>query len=294
METNQKHAQELPAQNIIATTVTEEPQLSYDPQKADRIAKTISELLDPEYVLLFGKLANGTPHSDILAYDLLAITDGPTRYDWYAAKRYLKMKLPYIGHGAPYVNIYVYSRQYIDANVVPFFYWARKEGIVLHSSRRRKLSRPRNEFDFGYAATLAKRYAGIFMPPADRLADYAEQRLDGEHMREAAFAAAQAAVYYYRTLFYVYHGFEADTCDTRYLHHRLRTLSGELPLLFESDDFHAATTLRCLNGYVAEARYDPKFFVEVDELSQHIDRVKRLGEAVKRVCDKRIGLYEKR
>ncbi len=149
METNQKHAQELPAQNIIAATVTEEPQLSYDPQKADRIAKTISELLDPEYVLLFGKLANGTPHSDILAYDLLAITDGPTRYDWYAAKRYLKMKLPYIGHGAPYVNIYVYSRQYIDANVVPFFYWARKEGIVLHSSRRRKLSRPRNEVDFG-------------------------------------------------------------------------------------------------------------------------------------------------
>ncbi len=282
METIIKRTQEQPAQNIITATVTEEPQLSYDPQKADRIAKTISELLDPEYVLLFGKLANGTPHSDILAYDLLAITDGPTRYDWYAAKRYLKMKLPYIGHGAPYVNIYVYSRQYIDANVVPFFYWARKEGIVLHSSRRRKLSRP------------AKRYAGIFMPPADRLADYAEQRLDGEHMREAAFAAAQSAVYYYRTLFYVYHGFEADTCDTRYLHHRLRTLSGELPLLFESDDFHAVTTLRCLNGYVADARYDPKFFVEVDELSQHIDRVKRLGEAVKRVCDKRIGLYEKR
>ena len=168
METIIKRTQEQPAQNIIATTVTEEPQLSYDPLKADRIAKTISELLDPEYVLLFGKLANGTPHSDILAYDLLAITDGPTRYDWYAAKRYLKMKLPYIGHGAPYVNIYVYSRQYIDANVVPVFYWARKEGIVLHSSRRRKLSRPRNEFDFGYAATLAKRYAGIFMPPADR------------------------------------------------------------------------------------------------------------------------------
>ena len=60
------------------------------------------------------------------------------------------------------------------------------------------------------------------------------------------------------------------------------------------DDYHAVTTLRCLNGYVAEARYDPKFFVEIDELSQHIDRVKRLGEAVKRVCDKRIGLYEKR
>ncbi len=290
METNQKHAQELPAQNIIAI---EPKQQSYDTLKAARIAETLSELLNPEYIMLFGKLADGTPHSDILAYDLLVVTDGPTRYDWYAAKRYLKMKLPYIGHGAPYINLYIYTRQYLDANNTSFFYFARKEGIVLHS-RSRKIARPRDGFDFGYAASLAMKYSGIFMPLADKLAGYAQRNLDRDHIRESAFAIAQAAVYYYRTLFYVYHGFEADTCDTRYLHHRLRTLSGELPLLFESDDFHAVTTLRCLNGYVADARYDPKFFVEVDELSQHIDRVKRLGEAVKRVCDKRIGLYEKR
>ena len=291
METNQKHAQELPAQNIIAI---EPKQQSYDTLKAARIAETLSELLNPEYILLFGKLADGTPHSDILAYDLLVVTDGPTRYDWYAAKRYLKMKLPYIGHGAPYVNIYVYSRQYIDANVVPFFYWARKEGIVLHSSRRRKLSRPRNEFDFGYAATLAKRYAGIFMPPADRLADYAEQRLDRDHIRESAFAIAQAAVYYYRTLFYVYHGFEADSCDVRYLHHRLRTLSGELPLLFESDEYYPKQTLHCLNNFATYAQYDPDFFVESDELARHFDPVKRLGEIARRLCNRRMELYTKR
>ncbi len=291
METNQKHAQELPAQNIIAI---EPKQQSYDTLKAARIAETLSELLNPEYILLFGKLADGTPHSDILAYDLLVVTDGPTRYDWYAAKRYLKMKLPYIGHGAPYVNIYVYSRQYIDANVVPFFYWARKEGIVLHSSRRRKLSRPRNEFDFGYAATLAKRYAGIFMPPADRLADYAEQRLDRDHIRESAFAIAQAAVYYYRTLFYVYHGFEADSCDVRYLHHRLRTLSGELPLLFESDEYYPKQTLHCLNNFATYAPHDPDFFVETEELARHFVLVKRLGEIAKRLCNRRMELYAKR
>ena len=291
METNQKHAQELPAQNIIAI---EPKQQSYDTLKAARIAETLSELLNPEYILLFGKLADGTPHSDILAYDLLVVTDGPTRYDWYAAKRYLKMKLPYIGHGAPYVNIYVYSRQYIDANVVPFFYWARKEGIVLHSSRRRKLSRPRNEFDFGYAATLAKRYAGIFMPPADRLADYAEQRLDRDHIRESAFAIAQAAVYYYRTLFYVYHGFEADSCDVRYLHHRLRTLSGELPLLFEADEYYPKQTLHCLNNFATYAQYDFDFFVETDELARHLDLVKRLGEVARRLCERRMELYAKR
>ena len=93
METNQKQSQELPAQNIIAI---EPKQQSYDTLKAARIAETLRELLDPEYILLFGKLADGTPHSDILAYDLLVVTDGPTHYSWYDAKRYLKMKLPYI------------------------------------------------------------------------------------------------------------------------------------------------------------------------------------------------------
>ena len=48
------------------------------------------------------------------------------------------------------------------------------------------------------------------MPLADKLAGYAECNLDKDHVRESAFAMAQAAVYYYRTLFYVYHGFEAD------------------------------------------------------------------------------------
>ena len=51
METNQKQSQELPAQNIIAI---EPKQQSYDTLKAARIAETLRELLDPEYILLFG------------------------------------------------------------------------------------------------------------------------------------------------------------------------------------------------------------------------------------------------
>ena len=243
--------------------------------------------------MLFGKLADGTPHSDILAYDLLVVTDGPTRYDWYAAKRYLKMKLPYIGHGAPYINLYIYTRQYLDANNTSFFYFARKEGIVLHS-RSRKIARPRDGFDFGYAVSDATRYSGIFMPLADKLAGYAERNLDRDHIRESAFAMAQAAVYYYRTLFYVYHCFEADSCDVRYLHHRLRTLSGELPLLFEADEYYPKQTLHCLNNFATYAQYDFDFFVETDELARHLDLVKRLGEVARRLCERRMELYAKR
>ena len=285
METNQ---------NILIKSTVEEPkQQSYDTLKAARIAETLRELLDPEYILLFGKLANGTPHSDILAYDLLAVTDGPAHYSWYDAKRYLKMKLPYIGHGAPYINLYIHTRHDIETRNVPFFYFARKEGIVLHS-RSRKVARPRDKFDFGYAVSLAMKYSGIFMPLADKLAGYAERNLDRDHARESAYAMAQAAVYYYRTLFYVYHGFEADSCDVRYLHHRLRTLSGELPLLFESDEYYPKQTLHCLNNFATYAQYDFDFFVETDELARHLDLVKRLGEVARRLCERRMELYAER
>ena len=285
METNQ---------NILIKSTVEEPkQQSYDTLKAARIAETLRELLDPEYILLFGKLANGTPHSDILAYDLLVITNGPAHYSWYDAKRYLKMKLPYIGHGAPYINLYIHTRHDIETRNVPFLYFARKEGIVLHS-RSRKVARPRDKFDFGYAASLAMKYANIFMPLADKLAGYAERNLDRDHARESAYAMAQAAVYYYRTLFYVYHGFEADSCDVRYLHHRLRTLSGELPLLFESDEYYPKQTLHCLNNFATYAQYDFDFFVETDELARHLDLVKRLGEVARRLCERRMELYAER
>ncbi len=264
----------------------------YDPAKAERIAEALRELLSPAYILLFGKMAGRTPHSDTLAYDILVITDRTPPYDWYDAKRYLKMKMPSVGHGAPYMNIYVHSRHDVEANWVPFFFIARREGIVLYSSRNRKFTRPRDRFDFGEAAAKADGYERTFMPSADRLIGCAEQCIDKGYLREAAFATAQAAIYYYRTLFFVYHGFEAATCDVSTLHHRMRTLSGELPLLFESDDYRHPKTLRHLHDFYSEAQYDPEFRVAPDELADHIGRTKQLGKVVSGLCRKRIGLFE--
>lgn len=318
MEMNRNTVQEPAAQPIAPATVrpetadaatpntesTEEGLLTdappqplayaYDPAKAARIADVLRELLDPAYILLFGKMAGTTPHSDTLAYDLLVITDGRPRYGWYEAKRYLKMKIPSVGHGAPYINPYVHTLHDVEASNGPFLYLARREGILLYRSHRRKFTRPKGDFDFGRAAAEASRYAGIFLPQADRLAGYAEQRIDGEYLRESAFAMAQAAVYYYRTLFYVYHGFEAETSDVQVLHHRLHTLSGELPLLFEGDEFRSIHTLHRLNGFSADAPYDPKFSVLSGELIRHLDRVRQLGEVATALCERRIDLYEKR
>ncbi len=141
MEMNQNSVQEQPAQTIIPAPAKSEntdaaaanpesqpeelhssasPQqtleYTYNPGKAACIAEVLRELLDPEYILLFGKMTGKTPHSDILTYDLLVITADPPRYNWYDAKRYLKMKIPSIGHGAPYMNIYIHTLHDVESN----------------------------------------------------------------------------------------------------------------------------------------------------------------------------------
>lgn len=306
METNQNPAQEPSVQPIAPENPQPEPQpvpapeqspesrLFYDPAKAARIAECLRELLDPAFIVLFGLQAGGTPHSETICYDLLVIVESKSHYNWYDAKRYLKMKLPNIGHGTPYLNIYVLTKQEVDANSTPFIYLSRREGILLYRSHRQRFKRPRKTFDFGHAAALAEKYAGTFLPLADQLALHAGKTTDSLSIRQSAFAMAQATVYYFRTLFYVHHGFEADTFDIEMLQYRLRTLSGELPLLFESGAYNKIQTLPCLKSFLVNARYNPEFFIYPQELERHLDRVKRLGEVVNRLCRRRINLYDER
>lgn len=270
------------------------PEQLYDPEKTQQIAETLCELLHPEYILLFGRMVGRTPHSEMLAYDLLVVTEGITPYKWYDAKRYLKLKLPFVGHGAPYVNIYLHTQHEIEVYFIPFFHLARREGLLLYCRPGRRFKRPGGKAEFGQFAATAERYAGIFLPLADRLVRFAAERTDPECAREAAFAVAQAAVYYFRTLFFVYHGFQADTCDIRMLFLRLRTLSAEFPVLFQSDECRSKRVLHHLARYISHARYDPDFRVDIEELTGHVRIVERLGKVVTALCRSRILLYEKR
>lgn len=121
METNQNPAQEQPVQPIVPQTTqaaqqpdieqivapamepaqpaaqsTAQPapapqpqpqpgrpdELLYDPDETAQMIRHLTDgYFDPEYVLLFGKLAGGTPHSDAVAYDLLIVVRETPEYD---------------------------------------------------------------------------------------------------------------------------------------------------------------------------------------------------------------------
>lgn len=283
-------------ENEISGNTTDEIKhpTDYVREKADQICNCLCELLDPNYVLFFGKLAGKTPHSETNTFDLLFIVDNNCRYNWYDAKRYLKIMLPKVGHGAPYVNIYIHTQHDVESQFVPFFYLTRRQGIVLYRKCNKNFNRPRIAFDFGHWAVETKKYAIHFLPLADRLVEYAEKTIGWDNNRVPAFFLAQATVYYYRTLFFVYHGFDIDTEDIEMLHQRVRTLSGELMLLFEPDLMRPKSSLRTLKRYLEQGRYATDFFAETADLNGHCERIKLLGKAIYRICDKRIKFYENR
>ena len=86
-------------------------ELLYDPNEAAQMIRHLTDgYFDPEYVLLFGKLAGGTPHSDAVAYDLLMVVRETPEYDWIRAKRILRYRMPYRYRKVTYINPYILPR----------------------------------------------------------------------------------------------------------------------------------------------------------------------------------------
>lgn len=153
METNQNPAHENPAQPIVpetsatvqpgqqlvpgqpnAQSASEQPATApeqsvpepqpdqpapagqlYDPNEAAQIVLHLTDgYFAPEYILLFGKLVGGTPHSDAMAYDLLMVVRETPEYDWIRAKRILRYRMPYRHRKITYINLYILPLNYVE------------------------------------------------------------------------------------------------------------------------------------------------------------------------------------
>lgn len=290
METNQTTVQGKPAQTIATTT---QPELPYAPNEAAQIANILIPLFNPEYILLFGRLAGGTPHSDATAYDLLVVVREKSEYDWMQAKRILRYKLPYRQRRIIYINPYILPLSLVEASRAPFLYFARAEGVLLYCSDSYRFRRPKRRIDFAAAHAEAKFHFDTFRVLANELVEQAHQLFfEGRNRRLAAILAAQALVYYYHTFYYVYHGMEFETSDPVVMHDRMRTLSAELMLVF--DDNHVANlfTLPNLKRFLMKNPCDTCFETAPKEMEVHLQRVGKAAEMIERSCTMRLERYK--
>ena len=266
----------------------------YNPGEAARIIRCLTnDFFTPEYILLFGKLAGGTPHSDALAYDLLMVVRETPEYDWIQAKRMLRYKVPYSNREVSYINLYILPLSYIESNRTPFLYFAHSEGELLYCSDHYHFRRPKHPINFAAAHADAKYHFDTFRTLGNELLEQARAALsETRNMRLAALFTAQAAVCFYHTLYYVYHGQEFDSHDPVVMHDRMRTLSTKLMLVFDDSHIENTFTLARLKNFLDKARYDIRFDIRPQELEIHMERVEKMGRIIENDCELRLELYK--
>ena len=308
METNQDQAQGQPAQLIAPETTTtvlieQQPESQtaptsakplYNPDEVARIVKHLTDgYFDPEYILLFGKLVGGAPHSDAAAYDLLMVVRETPEYDWMRAKRILRYRMPVKHRDITYINLYIMTLNYVESNKTPFLYFAHSEGELLYCSDHYHFCCPKHQIDFAEAYADAKFHYDTFRILGNELIEQAREALsESRNIRLAALFSAQAAVYFYHTLYYVYHGIEFDSHDLVVMHDRMRTLSTKLMLIFDDTHIERIFTLPCLKKFLVKARYDLGFDIAPQELELHLQRVQEMGNIIENYAGVRLELYK--
>jgi len=271
-----------------------QPERLYDPGEAARIVECLTDgYFDPAYILLFGRLAGGTPHSDAAAYDLLVVVPEAPEYDWMQAKRILRYRMPVKHRRITYINLYVMTLGYVESHRTPFLYFAHAEGQLLYCSEHHRFRRPRYPIDFASAHADAKLHFDTFRMLGNDLLEQAQDAfIEGRNRRLAAIFTAQAAVYFYHTLYYVYHGHEFDSHDPVVMHDRMRTLSAKLMLALDDTHIENLFTLPRLKKFLFQARYDRNFDLAPQEVQGHLERVGKIGAIIESCCGLRLERYK--
>ena len=266
----------------------------YDPAEVAQIVRILTDgYFDPEYILLFGKLVGGTPHSDALTYDLLMAVRETPEYDWIQAKRILRYKLPYGRRKITYINLYLLPLRYVESNQTPFLYFAHAEGELLYCSDHCRFRRPKHPIDFAGAYADAKFHFDTFRTIGNDLLEQAQDAFaESRNMRLAAQFSAQAMVYFYHTLYYVYHGMEFDSHDPVLMHDRMRTLSSKLMLAFDHSHLEYVFTLPRLKYALMKTPYSLAFDMAPQELETHMDLVRKAAFIIENHCGLRLELYK--
>ena len=252
-------------------------------------------MFDPEYILLFGKLSGGTPHSEASCYDLLvAVQDIPADNDWLEAKIGLRRRLPYKHRTITYINLYLCRLNDIQIGLMPYQYFAHKEGELIYCKERYRFNRPKRTCNFAEIYRNAATYFDTFMPLGELLikASSADSPRSSTEIRWSTYMSAQAAKIFYKVLYFVFHNEEFYCDDLVIMHNRLRTLSTDLMLLFDSNYLEQKNTLAILRKLESQALCAQSFSVNPSNLSKYMADVARMKAIVEKCCRKRLEIYK--
>jgi len=271
------------------------------------VTEIITEMIDAEFIILFGSYARGDWVEDVYVgddgityeyksdYDLLVVVKDLPRYEYKGYRRKIKKKALRSGVCDTRISIIMHSVDEIKEAIKNgryFFVDIKKEGIQLHSSKRFRLPAVKELNAKQRKGKAKKHFENWFQSAADFFEQF-EHAYNNNKYKIAAFELHQAVERFYTTILLVFTDYKPKTHDLEDLGIRVDRLSAKFKEIFPKKTKEEKRLFELLKRAYVEARYDMGYKITQKELEYLAKRVKKLQSATEEVCKAKIKSFTK-
>jgi uncharacterized protein len=271
------------------------------------VTEIITEMIDAEFIILFGSYARGDWVEDVYVgddgityeyksdYDLLVVVKDLPRYEYKGYRRKIKKKALRSGVCDTRISIIMHSVDEIKEAIKNgryFFVDIKKEGIQLHSSKRFRLPAVK-ELNAKQRKGKAKKHFENWFESASEFYDYFQIGFEKECYKSAAFQLHQAVERFYTTILLVFTDYKPKLHDLVDLGVRVNRLSSKFKGIFLEKTEEEKRLFDLLKRAYVDARYKMDYKITKEELEYLAKRVKKLQSTTEEVCKAKIKSFTK-
>lgn len=272
---------------------------NYKQKEITELVELIKQIINPEKVILFGSHAKGKQvndeyitkdgirHSYDSDYDFLVVTaKHPENIRELITEvenqgQQFQSPISLEVHELGYINKGLEKGQYFFKDII-------SEGILLYDKSNLEFAKPR-ELTPAEKKEVAQEYFDDHFYYAQGFTKHANIELEDGNYKLGSFFAHQAVENLFYTILLVFTGYKPKLHNLHKLRKRVKLFSEEAFSNFPIEtDKHERHLFNLLKRAYIEARYSKDFHVSKDELAGMIERIIKLEEITKRICQKEI------
>ncbi|MDD5699502.1 MAG: HEPN domain-containing protein [Victivallaceae bacterium] len=267
------------------------------------VVDIITELIDAEFIILFGSYARGDWVEDRYTaedgityeyksdYDLLVVIQDLPKYQYKGYRNRIKYRARKFAGCTTPLSIILHSvdefRQAIK-NGEYFFVDIKKEGVMLYRSGRFRLPVAR-KLSSKERKNKAETHFRNWFESAKEFYDNFQMNLNLQRYSNAAFQLHQAAERFYHTVLLVFTDYKPRTHDLVELGKRVDQLSSGFKEIFSQNTDEEKHLFELLKCAYTEARYNMRYKITREELEYLAERVAMLRQLTEEVCRAKIN-----
>jgi HEPN domain-containing protein/predicted nucleotidyltransferase len=279
------------------------PESKRDEIKA--VTEIIKEKIDAEFIILFGSYARGDWVEDVYVgddgityeyksdYDLLVVVNDLPKFEYKGYRKKIKKKALRSGACETRLSIIMHSvDEFKNAikNGSYFFTDIKKEGILLHSSKRFRIPAIK-ELNAKQRKGKAEKHFENWFQSANEFFDTSFDDIKKKRYKKAAFELHQAVERFYTAVLLVFTDYKPKIHDLEDLGVRVNRFSARFKEIFPRETEEEKRLFELLKRAYVEARYDMGYKITKEELEYLAERVKKLQNTTQEICKAKIKSF---